>query len=40
MHAAIPEICFDYEPRFTDMDDTYKIGYNLSLQSNMPKAPG
>jgi peptide/nickel transport system substrate-binding protein len=40
MHAAVPEHCFDYEDRFSDMDDTYKIGYNVELAKELAQSSG
>jgi peptide/nickel transport system substrate-binding protein len=40
MHAVIPDLCFDYEDRFTDMDDTYKIGYNVELAKELAQSSG
>jgi peptide/nickel transport system substrate-binding protein len=40
MHAAVPDHCFDYEDRFSDMDDTYKIGYNVELAKELAQSSG
>jgi len=40
MHAAVPTLCFDYEDRFTDMDDTYKLGYDPELASQLAESSG
>lgn len=40
MNAAVPDYCFDYEDRFTDMDDTYAIGYNPELAAELAKSSG
>jgi peptide/nickel transport system substrate-binding protein len=40
MHAAVPELCFDYEERFNDIDDTYKIGYDVELAKQLAQSSG
>ncbi|NLN07235.1 MAG: ABC transporter substrate-binding protein [Firmicutes bacterium] len=40
MHAAVPDICFDYEDRFNNMDDTYKIGYNPDYARQLAEKSG
>jgi len=40
MHAAVPDICFDFEERFNNMDDTYKIGYNPQLAKDLAEESG
>jgi peptide/nickel transport system substrate-binding protein len=40
MHAAVPDHCFDFEPRFSDMDDTYKIGYDVELAKKLAESSG
>ena len=40
MHSALPDLCFDYESRFDNMDDTYKIGYNVDLAKQLATSSG
>ncbi len=40
MHAAVPELCFDFEERFNDMDDTYAIGYDVALATELAQSSG
>ena len=40
MNAAVPDYCFDYEDRFTDMDDTYRIGYDVDLAKQLAESSG
>jgi len=40
MGAAVPDYCFDYEARFTKMDDTYAIGYNTDLAKQLAESSG
>lgn len=40
MNACVPDICFDYESRFNDLDDTYKIGYNPDLARQLAQSSG
>ena len=40
MHAAVPDICFDYEDRFNDMDETYAVGYNPDVAKQYADASG
>ena len=40
MHAAVPDYCFDYEDRFTDMDETYAKGYDPELAKELAEKSG
>jgi peptide/nickel transport system substrate-binding protein len=40
MHAAVPDICFDYEDRFNDMNDTYALGYDVELATQLAQSSG
>jgi peptide/nickel transport system substrate-binding protein len=40
MHMCVPDICFDYDTRFDNMDDTYKIGYNPDLGKQLAGSSG
>ncbi len=40
MHGAVPDLCFDYEERFNDMDDTYAIGYDVELATQLAQSSG
>ena len=40
MNAAVPDLCFDYEDRFNDMDDTYKIGCNPDVAKQLAESSG
>ncbi|MDR1589741.1 MAG: ABC transporter substrate-binding protein [Oscillospiraceae bacterium] len=40
MHAAVPDICFDYEDRFNDLVDTYAIGYDVELAKQLAQSSG
>lgn len=40
MDMCVPDICFDYDPRFDNMDDTYKIGYNPDVGKQLAQSSG
>ena len=40
MKCVVPDICFDYELRFENMDDTYAIGYNVDLAKQLAESSG
>lgn len=40
MNMCVPDICFDYDTRFDDIDDTYKIGYNPDVGKQLVQSSG
>ena len=40
MKCAVPSYCFDYEPRFDGIDDTYAIGYDVELARQYAESSG
>ena len=40
MHAAVPDYMFDFEDRFNDLDDTFRIGYNPELAKELAESSG
>ena len=40
MDSCVPDLCFDYEDRFNDMDDTYKIGFNVDVAKQLADSSG
>ncbi|MCL2124723.1 MAG: ABC transporter substrate-binding protein [Oscillospiraceae bacterium] len=40
MKCVVPKLCFDYEERFENMDDTYSIGYNVELAKQLAESSG
>ena len=40
MHAAVVDLCFDYEDRFENMDSTYEIGYDPKLATELAESSG
>ncbi len=40
MHACVPDYCFDFEERFNDLSDIYKIGYDKDLAKQLAESSG
>lgn len=40
MDAAVPDLCFDYEERFSNMDETYARGYDVEYAKQLAQSSG
>ena len=40
MHGCTPDLCFDWEPRFSDLDETYAVGYSVDLAKQYAESSG